>query len=208
MTIYTLTDMNLLFPEKEIFLRLGGNVFKTVLPEKAAHEYRRSALRAFELCHPCGRWCVFPAVRVDDGILLSDGTLIPGKDFAGRNEEITALWCGAVTVGTAVVNARDKCQSVAESAIFDAVASECADLAMDHLHRMAAAELLRQGMFMAARRYSPGYGDMSLSIQKFFYERLNLRDLGLELTELDFFQPEKSVTAFAGIIQEKHYEQR
>jgi hypothetical protein len=200
--VHTLENMNLRFPEREIFLRLGGHVSKTGIPEPQLREFRKTALAAFELCRPCGRWMAVPARRSDRGIELTDGTVIPGADFAARCEGITMLWCGAVTVGNAVVAARDNCPELAASAIYDAVASECADAAMDHLQQQAAMVLRRQGSFLAARRYSPGYGDMPLSVQRFFYERLNLPELDMQLNEQNFFLPEKSVTAFAGIIQE------
>lgn len=194
--VYTLDAIPVNFPEKEIFLRLGGHLTKsTALAEK----HRIVASQAYEACHLCGRWCVLEAHAENDGIRLADGTLLPGREFAAKCGNIKALWCAAASAGKEVVELRDSMESVADSAICDAVGSECADAAIDFLQNQAKGELRRRGLLLAERRYSPGYGDMPLELQRFFYDLLDLGTMGLELTGNGFLIPEKSVTAFAGI---------
>ncbi|MCR4789724.1 MAG: hypothetical protein K5839_01450 [Treponemataceae bacterium] len=54
--------------------------------------------------------------------------------------------------------------------------------------------------FLARPRFSPGYGDLSLSIQKEFFRLLPCTQrLGLTLMESLIMAPEKSVTAFIGL---------
>ena len=48
-------------------------------------------------------------------------------------------------------------------------------------------------------RYSPGYGDVSLEIQKEFFRLLPCTKIGLTLMDTLIMSPEKSVTAFVGI---------
>ena len=49
-------------------------------------------------------------------------------------------------------------------------------------------------------RFSPGYGDLSITIQKDFLQALNAdKTVGLSLSEGNFMIPEKSVTAFIGV---------
>jgi len=53
-------------------------------------------------------------------------------------------------------------------------------------------------------RFSPGYGDLSLTLQKEFLNILDChRKIGLYLTEGGFMVPSKSVTAIVGITDEK-----
>lgn len=198
----TVEHLPVLFPEKEIFYRLGGNVAKTVLPEKIRAEYRRTALQAFELCRPCGRWLVATAQVRPDGVMLDDGFFVAGRDFAARCAGATRIWCAAVTVGSEVLSARDRQERVALAAVYDAVAGECADAAMDMLQKQCMTALRRNGWTLAVRRYSPGYGDMPLSVQRYFYDRLKLDELGISLNTNNFLIPEKSVTAFAGVTEE------
>lgn len=192
--------LNIEFPEKEIFLRLGGNCFKTVLDENARIRLMQSSRSAFELCVPRGRFAV---LKIDDlttgGADTPDGFLALGQKFCAMSKNAAYLWCGAVTVGEPIIRRRDGFDRISDSAVADAVGSECADAAMDVLFSIARAELLRQGMVLDEHRYSPGYGDMPLSLQTFFYQKLNMAEMGITLTGNCFLLPEKSVTAFAFI---------
>ena len=136
---------------------------------------------------------------MSEGILLADGRLLPGADFAAKNPGIRAVWCASVTAGAGIVAYRDAQTRTADAAVCDAVGSECADAALDLMHRQAAAELRPKSMHLSGSRYSPGYGDMPLAVQRFFFAELKLEELGMTLTETCFIHPEKSVTAFAGI---------
>ncbi len=186
-------------PEKEIFLRLGGNIFKTDLPGESEKQFKKTLLEAFELCIPCGRWGIVEVEKVTaTGIVCRGGDWIEGADFAAENPEISHLWYGAVTLGSALNEKINSLTNVTEKAIFDAVGSECADAAMDLLFSMAKTVLRSRGITLAERRYSPGYGDMPLKMQNFFFQKLQLSDSGIKMTETFFLIPEKSVTAFAG----------
>ena len=48
-------------------------------------------------------------------------------------------------------------------------------------------------------RFSPGYGDVSLEVQKDFFRLLPCQRIGLTLMDTLIMSPEKSVTAFIGI---------
>lgn len=188
------------FPEREIFLRLGGHLSRTVLSAEDKRRYLLAAMRAFEVCHPQGVWEIFPVAEVTENrIVLADGAEIYSGDFARRCDGITHLWAGAVTLGKAITGLRDQAENISDGAVYDAVGSECADAAMDCLQELARNELLRQAMDLAPRRYSPGYGDMALEVQKFFFARLPLAEMGMSLDETFFMTPEKSVTAFAAV---------
>ncbi len=102
-----------------------------------------------------------------------------------------------MTVGAEVVAARQALASMAEQCVYDAVASEAADAAMDALQRVSSQLLLSQGLMLCKRRYSPGYGDMPLRTQLLFDRYLDLRAMGVTLTPEYFMIPEKSVTAWA-----------
>lgn len=49
-------------------------------------------------------------------------------------------------------------------------------------------------------RYSPGYGDVPLEVQKVFFTLLDCRKIALTLMDTLVMAPEKSVTAFVGIL--------
>ena len=53
-------------------------------------------------------------------------------------------------------------------------------------------------------RFSPGFGDVSLEVQKHFFNLLPCSKIGLSLMDTLIMAPEKSVTAFIGIYKNNH----
>ena len=69
------------------------------------------------------------------------------------------------------------------------------DLCMDFLREQEA----REGNSLSPR-YSPGFGDVPLAVQKTFFELLECqKNLALTLNDSLIMSPEKSVTAFVGV---------
>ena len=76
-----------------------------------------------------------------------------------------------------------------------AYTEECADQAQKELEQMATADDL-----YLRPRYSPGYGDFSLTDQKFLFAALDItRKIGITLTEDCLMIPFKSITAMIGL---------
>ena len=71
---------------------------------------------------------------------------------------------------------------------------EVVDLVNDEIKKIAGAEGLK-----TKPRYSPGYGDVPLEIQKEFFRLLPCTRIGLTLMDTLIMAPEKSVTAFVGL---------
>ena len=188
------------FPEKAVFLRLGGHCYKTGLTERERWQFMQHSRQAFTLCEPGGRWkCLKISAAGLDHIETEKGILSLGRDFCKTAGTASHLWCGAATIGSKLVVSRDELDSISASAVYDAVGSECADAALDMLFALSRSELLRRGMMLSERRFSPGYGDMPLSLQNFFYSELDMAQMQVTITENCFFVPEKTVTAFAFI---------
>lgn len=71
---------------------------------------------------------------------------------------------------------------------------EVVDLANAEIKKIAEAQGLK-----TRPRYSPGYGDVPLQVQKDFFRLLPCTRIGLTLMETLIMAPEKSVTAFVGL---------
>ena len=186
------------FPEKTVFLRLGGHCTKTGFDERAKAQFIRCSRQAFELCRPCGRWKTLPITSLHhNGVETAGSFLLLGEDFCRNGNLATHLWCGAVTIGAELTEARDRLTELSAGAVYDAVGSECADAAMDMLFALSRNALSRQRAVLDTRRFSPGYGDMPLELQNFFYSELDMAQMEVKLNGNNFFIPEKTVTAFA-----------
>ena len=72
---------------------------------------------------------------------------------------------------------------------------ELVDLTNSEIKKIAAAQGLK-----TKARYSPGYGDVPLQVQKDFFRLLPCTRIGLTLMDTLIMAPEKSVTAFIGIM--------
>ena len=102
----------------------------------------------------------------------------------------------AVTLGAGVdreLLALSK-RSMTEHFVYDAVASAYVEAACD------AAEAQLCGGLLTTHRFSPGYGDLPLDLQRYILDRLSAeRLLGVTLTDTSLMIPTKSITAIIGI---------
>ena len=71
---------------------------------------------------------------------------------------------------------------------------ELVDLVNEEIKKIAASQGLK-----TKPRYSPGYGDVSLEVQKDYFRLLPCTRIGLTLMDTLIMAPEKSVTAFVGL---------
>jgi len=198
----TLTAMPLTLPRRQILSRLGYSE-QTRIPASQLDILNRNLHRAFATISAKG---VFACQKIDrnDGetVILADQTRIDCKAVAGMLKHCQEVWLAATTVGNQISELTAACFSegdAAAAAVCDAVGSECADAAMDFLQNYAAAQLKRSNRIVTDCRFSPGYGNWLLTAQKDFFGWLDLKTMGLTLTDSMLLLPEKSVTALAGV---------
>lgn len=201
-----ITDLNpipLTLPERAILSRLGGNRHLTVIAPAEIARYRAWMLEALQAMRPRGRYAVCPIVRNDGEYLeLAAGPVWRSAPLCALVGDAPLLWLGAVTLGGGVTElvaaARE---DMARAVVCDAAGSECADQGMEILQQQAARTLSRRGYVLGLRRFSPGYGNLTLTVQREMFALLDLPALGMALTEPCIMLPEKSVTAVAPVFR-------
>lgn len=107
----------------------------------------------------------------------------------------------AATVGTAIdrLITRYSAVSPARALLLDAIGTERVEALCDIFCRELAAERAVEGL-CTRPRFSPGYGDLSLSLQREIFSVLDCpRKIGLSLGQELLMSPTKSVTAIVGI---------
>ncbi len=125
-----------------------------------------------------------------EGISISSRAL--AKYFDGCKESYVTL----VTLGMGVdrLIAKRRARSVADGFFYDAVASAMAEAAAD------LAESYIYPDVKTKNRFSPGYADSSLDIQRDIFALLSpSRHIGVYLLESNLMSPMKSVSAFAAV---------
>ena len=149
------------------------------------------------------RWVsrVFSLSFEADGVRLDNGLLLPGQDLKHHLAGCTQAALFALTLSAQA----DACIRRAESRdMLRALALDCcASQAVEQLCDQAEAILQSQfpGCFFPYR-FSPGYGDLPLTLQGDLLQLLDApRKIGLCATASHLLTPRKSVTALMGVSQ-------
>ena len=135
-------------------------------------------------------------------VRVSERTVFIGDDFSVESANLAKNLSGctkveimAVTLGAGVdmLLRKKGAVSASEHFVCDAVASAFAERAAD------LAEKYFMGDTPRRPRFSPGYGDLPLEIQRDVLRKCDAgRLLGINLTESDLMIPTKSITAMIG----------
>ena len=134
-----------------------------------------------------------------DGVLLTDsGIFLPGQDLSYHLNGCGHAALLAATLGVEVDNLlrRTETTDLTASLVLDACATQYVEECCDRLEE----ELLRsaEGKSLTLR-FSPGYGDLPLTVQPQLLALLNAqRSIGLTCTDRLILLPRKSVTALIG----------
>ena len=145
-------------------------------------------------------WDVFPVTALEDGVDLGF-VRTRSRDLARHLTGCRECVAFAATVGLEMdrLIARYGGLSPSRSLFFQAAGAERIESLCDRFCARAAEELGRQGRGVT-RRFSPGYGDLPLELQRDFFRVLDCpRRIGLTLNESLLMSPTKSVTAVFGI---------
>lgn len=90
----------------------------------------------------------------------------------------------------------------AKALIFQAIGAERIETLCDAFNEDMRQDLLNRGLYLRPR-FSPGYGDLPLSLQKDIFRVLDCqRKIGLTLNESLLMSPTKSVTAIIGVSEQ------
>ena len=115
------------------------------------------------------------------------------KTFDGCDRIV--LFCATIGSGIDRLIAKNAVISPARAVILQALGSERVEALCDELCSYIAEEVGE-----CTGRFSPGYGDLSLEIQRDVFASLDpTRRIGVDLGDNLFMQPSKTVTAIIGI---------
>lgn len=200
--IHVFKNIPVTLPEREILFRLKYNIHKTEIPQEQREKIKSVMLKAFALCRPCGCYLSL-AILSNDGleVTFEGGHKIKSASISKLLTNCDQAFFMGVTVGgevSALANDYISKSDGSSALIADAVGSETAEAAMEWLNSYLAGAARRAGRILTPQRFSAGYGDFMLENQRLFYELLDLKQFGVELTQSFIFVPEKTVTAIAG----------
>ena len=190
-------------PLRDIYRRLGYKKGVTHLEARQRDELDAWIRDAGLLMHLKGVFRRFPVVERDvSKTLLPEDVVFESRDLASFLDGCNEIALIAATTGEDIIGEIQKAAAghqLTRGVVFDAVASETVDAALNWITAYLRQVLRRENKAPRRGRFSAGYGDFMLQNQKRFFELLELQRLGVRINESFILIPEKSVTAVVGI---------
>lgn len=160
----------------------------------------REEIRA--VSRPLYTYRTFPIDRTEAGIVPRGTSLcLPGEDIARHLDGCPQLVLMASTLGTEAEK-RIKYLELTDMALCtmaDAAATTAVEELCDYVEGIVRREAEARG-FHATGRFSPGYGDLPIGVQRAFSQALDTpRTIGLTVSASRILLPRKSVTAIIGL---------
>ncbi|MGL5313001.1 MAG: vitamin B12 dependent-methionine synthase activation domain-containing protein [Peptostreptococcaceae bacterium] len=150
---------------------------------------------------------VYPISRTKEKEVKIEGTnlVIVSEDIYNLLKGCDSCAIMATTLGIEIEKEirKNSYSELTKSIVIDACATtaieEICDIVQDNLKE----ELKEEGKYIT-NRYSPGYGDLPLEVNRDITNILNSsKEIGLTITEKGIMLPRKSVTAIIGISETK-----
>ena len=201
MTINPVQFPKFSLPLNKVLARLGYAAGKTKLDAKIKDILDEELEAAGRLFTP-------RQVLASSAAELSGAAVLLIPSFTIESMDIFKLFTGcsqaagfAVTIGPALEARRDrylKDKETTRALMLDAAGSVAAEELADITNAQIKKEAAKRGL-TATRRFSPGYGDWSVSGQKGLLNWLGAGQIGIKLTDSFQMIPEKSVSAIIGL---------
>ena len=156
--------------------------------------------------NPRAAWQAFALDSSEEGHLKAAGLDIESAKLSRNCRGCTVIVMMAATIGPGVdfLIRRAEAASMTDAAIYQAAGAAMVEEWCDVLNRKIRETMHDQYGLAARPRFSPGYGDLSLELQKDFFRILNLpHTCGISLGDTLLMSPSKSVTAFIGFSQKE-----
>ncbi len=190
-------------PLEAIYRRLGYRKGLTQLKPGESKALRENIEQARTLISLKGAARRLPILSRDSRqIRLPGDQCLDSTNLAALLVNSQEVLLMGATAGAAIIEAIREdtaADNLSRAVVLDAAASETVDAALDWIEALFTRELRREGRQLTRSRFSCGYGDLALESQRIFYNLLDLKRFGVVLTQEYILDPEKSVTAVAGI---------
>ena len=184
--------------EKEILRYLGCG---RKPPDAVLHELVLSCAEELEqAATPRSISRLFPVTFGENGVRLGN-IAVEGRNLRQhiRGCKEAVLFAATLGVQADILLARYSRIDMSRAAVLQAASAAMIESYCDETEKEISAQAARRGLFLRPR-YSPGYGDFSIQLQKDILNTLDCpKRIGLSMTESFMLVPTKSVTAVIGL---------
>ena len=169
-------------------------------PAAVREQAERVAQRLCSALRPRWVWRVFPLERTEAGFALSGAAVT----LTGDTARTMLVQCHSAALLACTLGAEfdallrsEQARDMSDAAVLDALGSAYVEAGCGGAEQEIAARL--PGRFLTDR-FSPGYGDLPLDLQRGICAALDApRRLGIQVTDSLLLNPAKSVTAVIGL---------
>lgn len=158
------------------------------------------------LAQPQGIWRLYP-YRADCGLICANPALkLEGEGIRHHLGQAVQAAVLAATIGEAVEKAishRFQRGEYTAALLLDAAATTAVEQTADSLNRLIEKQGQAKG-YQLTSRFSPGYGNWSVTVQPKILALCQASGIGIRATESHMLIPRKSVTAVIGWIPHHH----
>ncbi len=181
---------------REVFRYMGMRYDENdIHMQKLADECERKLLKAVS---PKYLYRVLPVSVTEKGVSCGE-VFLEGKDIAAHLQgcKQAVIFCATLSAGADLAIRQASALDVLSGLMTDAIANALVEQLCDTAER----EMLSQFPDMFPTwRFSPGYGDLPLTVQEPLLQLLNAaKRLGVTLSESSLLIPTKTVTAIIGL---------
>ncbi len=181
--------------QSEILRYLG---YRKIDPTPEVIEKVNTCLKKLiEVSIPQSTYQVFDLDITGDDMLLFADLKVHSANLSHNAQGCTKIAMMAATIGIGVdrLIARAEIQDMADAAIYQAAGAAMVEAYVDDVNREIIAKAKKMGLYCRPR-FSPGYGDLPLTLQKDFARILDMsKNCGISLGDTLLMSPSKSVTA-------------
>ena len=200
--IIHVTNFHYEIDKKAVYQRLGYKKGKTKISHRHTKLCDEILSEARILAEPKGVYLIRKIKQKNEKIfLLNSGTSLKGQSIKELLKDSVAVIFMAVTIGFKL---EEKIQREMESSnheralVYDVAGSETVEGIAQSLYQYLEIQA-RQSKKELTRRFSPGYGDFSLTFQSDLSKELSLSGIGIKLDQNHLLSPQKSITAVIGV---------
>ncbi len=191
-----ITELHINRAEALRYLHINGQAPAEILADLADAEQQ-----LLQTARPRFTWQEFALQKAETITLMGTNLTLPGSDIAELLQDADRCILLATTLGLAVdeLIRRTEFTDMSRALMLDACASAAVENLCDQVQQQLVKQFAAQGQYLTDR-FSPGYGDLPLSLQKPLCATLNTQRLiGLTVSGSGILLPRKSVTAIIGI---------
>lgn len=192
------------FPDKKISDMIKSGCFKLFSVLKPQAIFEEFALNIKKNDGNDGNFVSLPKNKIEnlqnsDFKISFENIVFFSKDLGRNLKDCSSVYLTAATIGPQVDNVirREQILNPAMAVILQGAGAMFIEKLVDYANSVIKDDAKRHSKKIKPR-YSPGYGDVPLEIQKVFFNLLPCTKIGLTLMDSLIMAPEKSVTAFIG----------